>query len=156
MPSAGRVGRPHGLDGSFHVTQPTPKLLTPDTPVRVGDTPARIAARKGPPDRPILRLDIAADRDAAEALRGRELLVDDAHAPQLDEDEYWAEQLVGCAVADGARALGSVTALLALPSCEVLELDDGTLVPLVRDAIRSVDVAGRRIDVDSGFLGRAT
>jgi hypothetical protein len=26
-------------------------------------------------------------------------------------------------------------------------------VPLVRDAIRSIDVAGRRIDVDLGFLG---
>jgi 16S rRNA processing protein RimM len=26
------------------------------------------------------------------------------------------------------------------------------LVPLVRDAVRSVDVAARRIDVDLGFL----
>ena len=45
----------------------------------------------------------------------------------------------------------------ALPSCEVLEVDrpDGSelLVPLVRDAIRSIDVEARRIDVDLGFLG---
>ena len=156
MPSAGRVGRPHGLDGHFHVTQPTPQLLEPDTPVRVGDARARIAARKGPPDRPILRLDIAGDRNAVEALRGRELVVDDADAPALDEDEYWAEQLVGCAVVDGERSFGEVRALLALPSCEVLELDDGTLVPLVRDAVRRVDVAARRIEVDAGFLGHAT
>lgn len=152
---AGRVGRPHGLDGSFHVTQPMPQLLAPDIPVRVGDAAARITARKGPPDKPILRLDIATDRTAAEALRGRELVVDDVHAPQLDEDEYWAEQLVGCSVADGERSLGEVRALLALPSCEVLELDDGTLVPLVRDAIRSVDVEARRIEVDAEFLGLA-
>jgi 16S rRNA processing protein RimM len=39
----------------------------------------------------------------------------------------------------------------------VLEVErDGApdlLVPLVRDAVRSVDVAARRIDVDSAFLG---
>jgi len=47
--------------------------------------------------------------------------------------------------------------MAALPSCEVLEVDrpDGSelLVPLVRDAIRSIDVAARRIDVDLRFLG---
>ena len=153
---AGRVGRPHGLDGSFHVTDPAPRLLHPDIPRVVGDAPARITAKKGTEERPILRLDIAADRTAAEALRGRELLVDDSLAPALEDDEYWADDLVGCSVADGSRELGEVTALLALPSCEVLELDDGTLVPMVRDAIRSVDLEARRIDVDAEFLGRAT
>ncbi|HEV3001573.1 MAG TPA: ribosome maturation factor RimM [Solirubrobacteraceae bacterium] len=152
---AGRVGRPHGLDGSFHVNDPVPRLLRDDVPLVVGDAEARIAARKGTADRPILRLDIASDRTAIEALRGAELLVPDAAAPPLDEDEYWAEDLVGCAVADGSRSLGTVTALLALPSCEVLELDTGLLVPLVRDAIRSVDVDARRIEVDAEFLNAA-
>ena len=153
---AGVVGRPHGLDGHFHVTEPTPQLLLPDTPVRVGGAEARITSRKGTPDRPILKLDIAGDRTAVEALRGRELDVEAQYAPALGDDEYWAEDLVGCTVVDGERELGTVAALLALPSCEVLELDDGTLVPMVRDAIRSVDPAARRIDVDSEFLGHAT
>jgi 16S rRNA processing protein RimM len=60
-------------------------------------------------------------------------------------------------VVDGDLAVGFVRRMAALPSCEVLEVDrpDGSelLVPLVRDAIRSIDVAGRRIDVDLGFLG---
>jgi 16S rRNA processing protein RimM len=156
MPSAGRVGRPHGLDGSFHVNDPAPQLLEPGRPVLVNDVATEIAAVKGTAERPIARLPIAADRSAAEALRGAELVVPDVAAPALDEDEYWADDLVGCAVVDGARELGTVTALLALPSCEVLELDDGTLVPMVRDAIRSVDVEARRIDVDGGFLGQAS
>ena len=33
-----------------------------------------------------------------------------------------------------------------------LELDDGRLVPLIEDAIRELDVEGRRIVVDRGFL----
>jgi len=76
-------------------------------------------------------------------------------APELGEDEYWADDLVGCVVADGERELGTVRAMLALPSCEALELDTGLLVPLVRDAIRSIDVEASRIDVDGGFLGAA-
>ena len=57
-----------------------------------------------------------------------------------------------------------VTRLLALPSCEVLEVTragvdvDATaplLVPLVADAVRGVDVPGRVIDVDLQFLGEA-
>jgi 16S rRNA processing protein RimM len=42
--------------------------------------------------------------------------------------------------------------MVALPSCEALAVGD-LLIPLVRDAIRSVDVTARRIDVDMGFLG---
>jgi 16S rRNA processing protein RimM len=155
MPSAGRVGRPHGLDGHFHVTHPTPQLLAPGTPVVVNDVATEIVATKGDPSRPIARLALAADRTAVEALRGAELVVPDTARPALGEDEYWAEDLVGCSVVDGARVLGSVTALLALPSCEALELDSGLLVPMVRDAIRSVDLESRVVDVDGGFLGAA-
>ena len=58
---------------------------------------------------------------------------------------------------DGAVAVGEVRRLLALPSCEVLEVarpgSADLLVPLVRDAIRMIDVEERRIDVDLAFLG---
>src|SRR5687768_18337814 len=33
---AGRVGRPHGLDGSFHVLQPSPDLATAESVVVAG------------------------------------------------------------------------------------------------------------------------
>ena len=155
MPSAGRVGRPHGLDGHFHVTSPTPQLVAPGQQVVVNDVPTEIVATKGTADKPIARLALAADRTAVEKLRGAELVVPDAAAPSLDEDEYWAEDLVGCSVVDGGRPLGTVTALLGLPSCEALELDSGLIVPLVRDAVRSVDVEARVIDVDGEFLGAA-
>ena len=153
MIPAGRVGRPHGLDGSFHVTRPKAQLLQVGAALVVGEIPTRIASRKGTDEHVILRLELASDRDAVGALRGQELLVD--AAPELDEDEYLASDLVGCAVVDGERALGEVTALLALPSCEALELDSGLLVPLVRDAVRSVDIERKRIDVDAEFLGAA-
>ncbi|HEV2757890.1 MAG TPA: ribosome maturation factor RimM [Actinomycetota bacterium] len=156
MPSAGRVGRPHGLDGHFHVTQPVAGLLEAGTPVVVGETATRVASRKGTDEQPIIRLEAAADRSAAVALRGQELVVERADAPALEEDEYWAEDLVGCRVIAGERVLGSVVELLALPSCEALELDSGVgPVPMVRDAIVRVDIEARAIFVDGEFLGAA-
>ena len=44
-----------------------------------------------------------------------------------------------------------VERMIALPSCEALEVGD-RLIPLVRDAVRSVDIEARRIDVDLGFV----
>ena len=44
-------------------------------------------------------------------------------APELGPDEWWAEDLEGCAVHDGDREVGTVRRLLALPSCEVLEVE---------------------------------
>ena len=148
---AGRVGRPHGLDGSFHVLEPVARLLVEGAEVAgLG----QIVGRKGSDDRPIVRVSSASDREAADALRGRELDIP-GEAEPLGEDEYLAADLEGCAVVDGDRTLGTVRRLIALPSCEALELDGGDLVPLVRDCVRRVDVAAKRIEIDAGFLGAA-
>ena len=62
-------------------------------------------------------------------------------APELEPDEWWAEDLEGLRSATATAPVGTVTRLLALPSCEVLEVraDDGRelLVPLVADAVRT-------------------
>jgi 16S rRNA processing protein RimM len=148
---AGRVGRPHGLDGSFHVTQPRPALLAAPS-LTIEQRTVRVLRRAGTDERPILRLEGVTDRAAAEALRGEELLVPRTEAPVLGEDEWYAEDLEGCVVVDGSRELGVVTRLVPLPSCEALEVGDGLLVPLVADAVRSVDIERRRIEVDAAFL----
>lgn len=151
---AGAVGRPHGLDGSFYVTDPKPQLLQAGREVIVRGAAVRIAARKGADRRPIVRLEDPADRLGAEALRGETLLVARETAPSLGEDEWWAEDLEGCAVRGGGRTLGVVRRLIALPSCEALEVegDRALLVPLVADAVLGVDVERREIDVDLRFL----
>jgi 16S rRNA processing protein RimM len=151
--NAGRVGRPHGLDGSFHVTRPRGVLLKLGGMLQIGTEMHEIVRRAGTEDRPILRLLGIDDRAGVEALRGADLLVARADAPSLPEGEYWAEDLEGCVVetSDG-RELGVVTRLRPLPSCEALEVGD-LLVPMVGDAVLSVDIAAQRIVVDPGFLG---
>jgi 16S rRNA processing protein RimM len=154
---AGRVGRPHGLDGSFHVTRPDARLLEGRDELLLDGRPVKVERHAGTPERPILRLAGHATRDAVEALRGAQLSVPADAAPALEEGEYWAHELAGCLVVDGDRTVGEVRRMLPLPSCEALEVaraEGGELlVPMVRDAIRSVDVHARRIDVDLAFLG---
>jgi 16S rRNA processing protein RimM len=155
--AAGRVGRPHGLDGSFHVTRPRGALLALGTVVRIADSEAEIVRRAGTDERPILRLAGHDSRAAAEALRGLDLLVHRGVAPPLGEDEWYAEDLEGCRVIDGTVEVGRVLRMVALPSCEALEVQRAgapdLLVPLVRDAVRSVDIAAGVVDVDLSFLG---
>ena len=160
---AGTVGRAHGLDGSFHVgaaVETVIALLEVGSELLVGGRPRRIARLAGHGARPIVRLEGSASREDAEALQGLELELPRSAAPPLEEDEWWAEDLEGCTVRDGERTVGVVTALLGLPSCEVLEVRRAgaedrppLLVPLIRDAVRTVDPDARVIEVDLAFLG---
>jgi 16S rRNA processing protein RimM len=155
---AGRVGRPHGLDGSFHVTRANAALLQLGNSVRVAGSDRRIERRAGHESRLILRLEGCLDREAAEAMRGDDILVPRSQAPELGQDEWWAEDLEGCSVHDGGQRVGRVRRLISLPSCEALEVqrssaEDVLLVPLVGDAVRSVDIDAGEIDIDLRFLG---
>ena len=154
---AGRVGPAHGLDGTFRVSTAIPPLLVLGGTVLVGDEERVIDRRAGHDGRVLVRLEGCEDRNGAEALHGAELRVPRSVAPALGEDEWWVDDLEGCTVRDGDVAVGVVGRVLALPSCEVLEVarTDGKelLVPLISDAVRTVDVTGRVIDVDLAFLG---
>ncbi|HXA55082.1 MAG TPA: ribosome maturation factor RimM [Solirubrobacteraceae bacterium] len=154
---AGRVGRAHGLDGSFYVARPDQRLLVVGAEVTVAGRARRIVRRAGVERHPIVRLEGVEDRPAAQALRGQPLTAPRAGAPALAEGEWWAHELEGCVVCDGERLLGTVAGLLELPSCEALEVRRAgggeLLVPLVRDAVRDVDLAARRIEVRLEFLG---
>jgi 16S rRNA processing protein RimM len=155
---AGIVGRPHGLDGSFYVVQADAALLEVGGAVTVAGRERQILRRAGTDQRPILRVEGYDDRDAANALRGTELRVSAGERPPLGPDEWSAEDLEGARVVDGEREVGVVRRLMALPSCECLEVaraggGSDLLVPMVRDAIREIDLSAGRIDVDLGFLG---
>ena len=144
---AGRVGRPHGLDGSFYVEEPA-HPLTEGTEVVVGELRAKVDRRAGSDARPLVRLEGVTDRGGAQALRGQTVLVPGGRE-ELGPDEWYDDDLIGLQI----EGLGEVRAVLHGPSCDLLEVgDDKVLVPLVRDAVSNVDLERRVIDVDFGFL----
>jgi 16S rRNA processing protein RimM len=137
--TAGRVGRPHGRDGSFYVEGASHPLPT-DATLFLRGQPHRITRRSGTEERPLIRLSGVEDPGA---VRGELLLVD----VQLGNEEWLASDLIGSSV----RGHGRVVQVLDGPSCSVLELSDGLLVPFVSDAIRSVEPG--EIVLHEEFLG---
>ncbi len=131
-------------------------LRIPDT----GDEyEVTFAAVRGHESAPIVAIDGVEDRSSAEEFRGAQVLLDREQLPEPDDDEYVLADLVGCDVHDAATGerLGRATKAEALPANVVvtIKLDAGEtiLAPLVDDAMPTVDVAARRIDVDVEFLG---
>jgi 16S rRNA processing protein RimM len=144
----GRVGRPHGVDGSFFVedTSGVPerfalgaKFLADGQPVEV------VVSKRGAGGRIVIKLDRAVPR-------GTTLAVPRVDLPELDEDTYYAFELVGLEVEEeGGRRLGTVTEVDNAPANDVLELDSGLLLPLVESCVLSVDLERRLIVVARGF-----
>jgi 16S rRNA processing protein RimM len=154
--TVGTVGRPHGLDGSFHLAGHGGGVeLGAGLAVQVGDRPARIANCKGTADRPILRLDIAASREQVDELRGQQVSVDRSEVPDPDEGEFFQVDLVGCSVWAGERLLGDVADVLTYPAHDVLDVTGGpepVQVPFVEDVVLGVDLGSRRISIREDFL----
>ena len=144
----GKVGKPHGLDGSFFVEGPSdrPDAFARGNVVHVDGVPAEIVgSKRGAHGRPVIRLDRSASRGATLAVPRSEL-------PPLPDDEYYAFQLVGLAVEEeGVRLLGRVRDVLEYPANDVLELDSGTSLPLVEACVRQVDLEHGRIVIAPGF-----
>jgi 16S rRNA processing protein RimM len=145
--AVGRVGKPHGLDGSFFVEDPSeePERFAAGAELVVGGRAARIVASKQARGRPVIRLDRRVERGAV-------LEVPRSALEAPGDGEYYVFQLVGAEVVeDGGRALGRVVDVAPGVANDVLELDSGLALPMVEDCVRVVDLDASRIVVAPGY-----
>lgn len=177
-----RVGKAHGIRGevtvALHTDYPQERF-TPGTrlhfeSVAEGGSAGKSSAASARvlPDAPVpdaltvssarlhngtwlLSFAEVADRNTAESLRGRWLVLSRAEArDEPDADDAWYEgELVGLRVHDpSGRELGTVSALHARPAQDLLEirLTDGRKVPVpfVTALVPTVDVPGGLVVVD--------
>ena len=138
--TVGRVGRPHGLDGSFVVERPSddPRALRARrdraTPA-ASRPPSSRAKRSG--GRLVVRLDRTVER-------GAELEVPASELPPAGEGELLRlPARRPRVVEEGGRALGR-GARRSTPGVanDVLELDAGSSLPMVEDCVLAVDLEG--------------
>jgi 16S rRNA processing protein RimM len=164
----GEIAKPHGVKGELSVIYHADSPLLLDHAPRVWLAPAT-GGRPRPHTvrhwrthhgRVLLTLQEVADRNAAEALRGMDLLLRAQDLPEPDPDEIYLHQLEGCRVElpDGSL-LGTLRHVLApTPEQEVwaIETPDGreVLFPAHEDAVLLADPeAGLlRIDPPPGLL----
>jgi 16S rRNA processing protein RimM len=145
--TVGRVGKPHGLDGSFAVEEASaePQRFAVGAQLLVGGEPAQVVESKRSRGRPVIRLD-------REVPRGAALEIPRSALEPTREGEYYAFQLVGLAVRDDDGAeLGRVTDVQSGVANDVLELDSGLALPLVDACVLDVDLEAGRIVVARGF-----
>ena len=156
LAAIGDVVRPHGVRGELVVAPAGPAIgeIAAGTVVWVGeDLGARVVEGLRPHrGRWLVRLAGVDDRDAAEALRGATLRVPAETLPMTEGDEFYVHDLLGCAVrrADGTR-LGQIVRVIQGSPHDLMEIETGrrtVLVPMVRDWLLEIDLAGHRIVVD--------
>jgi 16S rRNA processing protein RimM len=145
--TVGRVGRSHGLDGSFVVQNPSENeaLFAVGASLYADGEPARVSGRKRSGGRLVIKLDRA-------VLRGTELSVPRSTLPEPAADSYYVFQLIGLdVVEEGGRRLGAVQDVVPGIANDVLALDSGLALPMHEGCVHAIDLEARRVVVADGF-----
>jgi 16S rRNA processing protein RimM len=102
--------------------------LHPGSVLQGPDGPLEVVSSKPFKHRWIVDFAGVTSKEAADALHGATLSAE----PVNDPDALWVHELIGAEVAtpDG-RTWGRVASVLDAPASDLLELDDGSLVPVV-------------------------
>ncbi|WP_147253944.1 ribosome maturation factor RimM [Pseudonocardia hierapolitana] len=151
--------RAHGLRGELvvdvHTDSPDERFVPGASLIaqRPGEPAGTLTVESARPHsgRLLVRFTEAADRDAAEALRGTRLLVAaDAIAPPENDDEFHVHQLEGLrAELEDGTVVGSVREVVHGPGGDMLVLArperSDALVPFVLAIVPTVDLAAGRV-----------
>lgn len=154
----GQVAQPHGVKGELKVTPftDTPEFYEQARMV-ILETPRGLAAYPVTHIRTaagfwIVALEGVADRDAAEALQGAQVLLEDSQLRPLAPGEYFHHDLIGCAVETlSGEPVGTIAGVMETGANDVLVVSrDGedVLIPMIAAVVKGVDVAARRVRID--------
>mgnify|MGYP005841601979 CR=1 FL=1 len=95
-------------------------------------------------DLAVLQLNGVVDRDAADGLRGCEILVDETLFPEPEENEFYWHEYIGLRVETAiGKKLGSVSDIFATGAHDILVVKDGKreyLIPAQDQFIKEVDL----------------
>jgi 16S rRNA processing protein RimM len=158
----GHLSKPHGTRGELVVWPLTDRpdevfaagrrLVLGTDAGEVGDAPLDVVVEASRPFKKgiLIRLEGVADRNAAEALVTRYLLIPAGESDEPEEGEYYYHQLLGLTVETAAgETVGRVREVYETKPTHLLEVKGSGglhLIPLSRRIVQSVDVeAGRMV-----------
>jgi len=167
----GHVTRAHGTRGEVFVwplTDRSDEVFAEGQSVLRGDTEGQPTEGGEPLEmrtvRPfkrgyLVRFEGVADRDTAEPLAGRYLLLERGNLPEPEPDEWYYHELLGMrVVTESGEEVGIVREVFEAAPADLLEIegDEGSrrLVPMSKQIIRGVDRESRtiRIEPPAGLL----
>ncbi len=138
----GQVVGPFGIQGGIKVKVLTDFLerFEKGREVLIDGEPYVITVVQWHKGQARLKLDGISNRDLAEGLKWADVEVPSDDVPDLDEDEFLTEDLIGMAVVstDG-RNLGQVTEVLASPAHDIIVVGK-TMIPAVKEFVTDIDL----------------
>ncbi|HMU38192.1 MAG TPA: ribosome maturation factor RimM [Pseudomonadota bacterium] len=155
----GVVCRPHGLRGELRVKLHNAASTTLESAAHVWTQKPSEPPQAWPLERCrgesqgffVLSVDGIADRTTAEQLTGARLLVSKAELPDLEADEFYLSDLLGCEVVTSAgEKIGVAREILSLGAQPQLVIErpprESALLPVIPEFVSSFD-AERRVIV---------
>lgn len=151
----GHISKAHGVRGEVVVVVLTefPERFDDGNTLTTADgRELTIEGSRQHHGRLLVRFAGVGDREAAELLRGTDLVVDESDLPELPDGRWWPSDIEGCAVVtEDGREIGTVTEVIFTPANDVWAARDAegheVLIPVIDDVLVSVDVTAKRIVV---------
>lgn len=153
----GRIVASHGLKGQVKVQLLTDfaQRLAKGSRLRLKDDWVTVEASQFQNDRLLMKLSGVTNIDEAKALQWEYLYSASDEKPELEDDEFFVEDLVGLKVVthDGVE-LGTVKEVLAYPAQDILVIGE-LMIPFAEQFVKDVDFDSETITVEliPGMLG---
>lgn len=141
------MGRPHGLDGflGLYVDESELVHFQPGSVVSIGGHPYHVKSIRRADRGHQVAFEEVTDRSGAETIRNLDVYVETRR--ELDDDEFWPEDLIGLEVRPGG---GTVADVIFGPTQDRLVIErTGTRfeVPFVEALVPVVDIDGGYVEV---------
>ncbi|WP_409340999.1 ribosome maturation factor RimM [Paenibacillus sp. MBLB4367] len=159
--NVGKVVNTHGIRGELKVISSTDfpdvrfakgsQLLLVDSATR-GTQEVVVESGRQHKNVYILKLSGYQHINEVEKFKGWDIKVTDEHLVELEEDEYYYHEIVGCrVVSEEGREIGTVTEILTTGANDVWvvgrEKGKPVLVPVIDDVLLHVDVEQKLITI---------
>ena len=149
----GKILKPQGIKGELKV-QPlsNPDYLKSIQDVTLNGQPVKIEKCSIREGYAYIMLNICKDRNTAETLRDAIISVDKESLPDLDEGQYFYEDLIGCQIYDEANNLiGEILDIENYGSADIFVIKQGFTTidcPFVDGVFKAIDTKQKKVIVD--------
>ena len=155
----GKIVSPHGIKGQIKVYNYSRRDRFEDiSEITIDKETFNIESITSVKNMVILKVHGIDDRNSAEALRGKDIFMDEKYLDELKEDEYLIRDLIGLDVfRDESSSIGKVIDVLQYGPSDTYEikLNNGKMayIPAVKEFIKDVDLEkGITIETIPGLI----
>ena len=150
----GKIVRPHGVKGDVKVILSLNDLsfLNKTDVVYINNQPYTIQNVKQVSDGIALKLEGINSMNDAENYRNKDVCVERKYLPQLEENEFYAEDLIGCTLYfENNKEVGKILDIQNYGATDILVIKDGTeeyLCPFLNNLIVDADLTNKKIVIN--------